>query len=75
MFHDALDLPVDIFHRWRQKAFQPVSAALIHTERRTLVQNRVVQQRNTMQGIKRLGLGGRYHMISPLFQWVGLQWV
>src|SRR6266481_1299784 len=75
MSHDALDLPVDIFHRWRQKTFQPVLAAFFRAERRTLVENGVVQQRNAIRGIRGPSVGIRYHMISPLFQWVGFQWV
>src|SRR5258705_8630825 len=75
MFDDALDLPIDILHRWRQKAFKPVLAALVQTERRSFVKNGVVQQRDTMQSIVRLGLSDLYHIGSPAFQWVGLQWV
>src|SRR5260370_36055173 len=70
VFDDALDLPVDILHRWRQKTFKPVSAALVQAERRSFVKNGVVQQRDTMQGIVRLGLGDLHHTISPLFQWL-----
>src|SRR5258708_32177155 len=74
MFNDALDLPVDILHRWRQKTFKPVLAALFQTERRTFIKNGVIQQRDTMRGIVRLGFSDLHRMISPLYQWVGLQW-
>src|SRR5258708_39908946 len=75
MSHDALDLPVDIFHRWRKKTFQPVLAAFFRAEGRTLVKNGVVQQRDTMQSIVRLRLSDLYHIGSPVFQSVGLQLV
>ena len=71
VLHHALDLPVKIFHRMRQKAFQPVSAALFGSECRTPVANGVVQQRTAPQGFRRLSLGGRDHVIPPLFQWGG----
>ncbi len=59
MAHDAFDLPVDIFHRWRQKTFQPVLAAFFRAERRTLVENGVVQQRDAVPGIEGLRVGNR----------------
>ncbi len=52
----ALDLPVERIRRGRQKAFEPEAFAFVWSERRTLIANGVVQQRNAMLGIKRLGL-------------------
>ena len=70
VLHHALDLPVQGFHRMRKQAFQPVLAALLQSERRPFVANGVIQQRKTPQAMRRLGLDGLDHGISPRFQWV-----
>jgi hypothetical protein len=57
----ALDLPVERIRRGRQKTFEPEALALVCSERRALVANGVVQQRNTMLDITRLSLEVRYH--------------
>jgi hypothetical protein len=71
----ALDLPVECIRRGRQKTFEPKALALVRSERRALVANGVVQQRNTMLDIKRLSLEVRYHCFllyfSGWFQWGG----
>jgi hypothetical protein len=44
LLQHALDLPLEAFHRLRQKPFEPVSAALLRSERGILVFGRVPEQ-------------------------------
>ena len=51
MSQHALDLPVDGFHRMRQKTFKSIMATLFYSEARAFVPNGAVQQRNAPQGM------------------------
>src|SRR5208282_577024 len=79
VLHHPLDLSIKGFHRMRQKTLEAVFAALFGRERRALVENWVVQQRNAMQGgIVGLNFISLGHCLSlcycvPMFQWADFQ--